>query len=132
MACNRSCCGCPREVYISEVAFTAGALVLTLPEDESYDRGEKFCFLITTALPDGITRDAPVVAVVGDGTTQFPLLTVCGAQVVEQQIVPRKHYPFRVATSAAGGSLIILRPLPCVNAPTLAALNDAAAAGGGA
>ena len=134
--CNGICAGCKQKVYVNTVTFTDGTLILTLPATTSYDNYCKYCFVITTALPDGITRDAPVVAIVEGGTVQFPLLTICGAQVLEQQINTRQRYPFRVATSAAGGSLTILRPLPIVETTTLAALNDAEApadgGGGGA
>ncbi len=128
--CNIPCKECSRKVYVNEVAFTDGTLILTLPDNISYNKQCKYCFVITTAIPNTVTRNAPVVAVVGDGTTQFPLLTRCGAAVLEQQLSSRRRYPFRVATSAAGGSLILLCDLPEVEDTTLAALNDAATTGG--
>lgn len=130
--CNTSCRDCPKLVYVNEVAFTDGTLILTLPETTSYNRGCQYCFIITTAIPNTVTRNAPVVAVIGTGTTQFPLLTRCGAAVLEQQLRSRTRYPFRVATSAAGGSLTILKQLPDVEDTTLAALNDAIEGGDGA
>ena len=132
MSCNRSCCECPRKVYVNTVAFTDGTLVLTLPDTQSYTDGCQYCFVITTAIPNTVTRNAPVAAVVGAGTVQFPLLTRCGAQVLEQQIDSRCRYPFRVVTTEAGGSLVILRDLPGVSRTTLAALNDATEGGAGA
>lgn len=123
--CNSCCRECRRKVYINTVAFTDGSLVLTLPDNISYSNCGKYCFVITTDIPDTVTINAPVVAVVGDGTTQFPVLDRCGAQVVAQQINNRCRYPFRVSTSAAGGTITILSKLPCVQVTTLAALNDA-------
>lgn len=129
MSCNRSCRECPRKIYVNAVAFTGGTLVLTLPADRTYTDGCQYCFVITTAIPDTVTRNAPVAAVVGTGTVQFPLLTRCGTQVLEQQLTSRQRYPFRVSTTAAGGNLVILSCLPPVENTTLAALNDAVEGG---
>jgi hypothetical protein len=124
-------CGkiCPRFVVTTAVAFTAGSLVLTLPDDVSYDNGEKYCIVVGQTIPAATTLNAPVVAVVGDGTTQFPLITRCGAPVVSQQIITRIKYPVCVTTSSTGGTLRVLRCLPEVEVFTLNSLNDA---GGGA
>lgn len=129
MNCCNSCDECKRKVYISEAAFADGTLTLTLPDDASYNDGCRYCFIITTALPDEATINAPVVAVIGDGTVEFPLLTRCGAQVVAQQLRTRRRYPFRVSTSATSGSIVILRCLPEVESLNLAALNDAVEGG---
>lgn len=131
MRCN-NCNECCRKAYVSTVTFADGTLTLNLPDNISYTDGCKFCFVITTALPDGVTINAPVVATVGTGATEFPVLDRCGAQVVAQQLRTRKRYPFRVSTSATSGSIIVERCLPEVESLNLAALNDAVAAGGGA
>ena len=128
MRCN-SCRECPRKAYVNTVTFAAGTLTLTLPDNISYTNCGKFCFIITTALPDAATVNAPVVAVVGDGTTEFPVLDRCGAQVVAQQLRTRRRYPFRVSTNATSGSIVLLGCLPDVESTTLAALNDAAEGG---
>lgn len=132
MACNRSCRECPKKVYVNTVAFTDGVLILTLPADKTYTDGSRYCFVITTTIPDTVTRNAPVAAVIGTGTVQLPLLTRCGAQVLEQQITSRERYPFRVATTATGGNLIIMRELPWVERTSLASLNAATEGGAGA
>jgi 3-deoxy-D-manno-octulosonate 8-phosphate phosphatase KdsC-like HAD superfamily phosphatase len=95
----------------------------------SYDNGEKYCIVVGQTIPAATTLNAPVVAVVGDGTTQFPLITRCGAPVVSQQISTRIKYPVCVTTSSTGGTLRVLRCLPEVEVFTLNSLNDA---GGGA
>lgn len=128
MACNTSCKLCRKLAFIDTVAFTDGNLVLTLPDTISYDDRDQYCFVITTALPAETVLNAPVVAVVGDGTTQFPVLCRCGNPVVSQQITTRRRYPFRVNTSSAAGSITILSCLPSVDTVTLASLNDAPAA----
>ena len=125
MACNRSCKLCNRLVFIDTVAFTAGNLVLTLPDNVSYDDNGQYCFVITTTLPAETVLNAPVVAVVGAGTAQFPVLCRCGNPVVAQQLNVRRRYSFRVNTTPTTGSVTILSALPSVETTTLASLNDA-------
>lgn len=132
MACNKACKECERKVYVSDITFAAGTLTLNFPDTMSYVNGCKYCFVLTTTLPDAATVNAPVVVTVGDGTTEFPLLDRCGAQVVASQLRTRRRNPFRVSTTSTGGTVTLLCCLPEVDGTTLAALNDAAAEGGGA
>ena len=133
MACvNNTSCGkiCSHFVVTTAVTFAAGTLVLTLPDDVTYNDGEKYCVVIGQSIPDSTTLNAPVVAVVGAGTTQFPLLTRCGAPVVSQQVRTRVKYPVCSTTSSTGGSLRVLCCLPSVDSTSLNSLNEAG--GGGA
>lgn len=120
-------CGklCDHFVVTTAVAFADGTLTLTLPDDVTYSNGEKYCIVIGQNRPDTTTLNAPVVAVIGTGTTEFPLLTRCGAPVVAQQVGTRRKYPAYVTTTATGGTFKVLRDLPCVEATTLNALNEA-------
>ena len=122
--CNE--CGklCPHFVVTIAVDFTGGTLVLTLPDNVTYGDWEKFCIVIGQTIPDTATINAPVVAVIGDGTEQFAL-TRCGAPVVVQQVKVRWVCPVIVHTTATGGTLSVQRSLPYVEATTLNALNDA-------
>lgn len=130
MSCN-SCKECERKVFVSTVTFAAGTLTLNFPDTMSYVNGCKYCFVLTVPLPDAATVNAPVVVAVGAGTTEFPLLDRCGGQVVASQLRTRQRYPFRVSTTATGGSVTILRCLPEVDGTTLATLNDAEEGGAG-
>lgn len=120
-------CGklCDHFVVTTAVAFADGTLTLTLPDDVTYGNGEKFCIVIGQTIPDTATLNAPVVAVIGAGTTAFPLVNRCGAPVVAQQVSTRRKYSTRVTTTAAGGSFKVLCDLPCVETTTLNALNEA-------
>ena len=131
MYCN-SCNECARKVYVSDATFADGTLTLNFPDTISYADGCKFCFVITTALPDTATINAPVVATIGTGTVEFPVLTRCGAQVVAQQLRSRRRYAFRVSTNTTGGSIIVTYCLPEIESVNLAALNEAVAGGAGA
>lgn len=120
-------CGklCPRFAVTTAVTFAADTLTLTLPDTITYSDGCKYCIVIGQTIPDTTTLFAEVVVTVGDGTTTFPLLTCEGAPVVASQLATRTRYPVRVATTAAGGSLTVLRKLPCTDVNSLASLNGA-------
>lgn len=122
MSCNTSCRVCPKLVFVSSVAFTAGNLVLNLPDTQSYEDGERYCFVITTAFPGTTTLNAPVVASTDGGTTLIPVLARCGRTVVSQQIASRRRYPFVVSTTETSGTITITSPLPNVDRATLPAL----------
>lgn len=124
--CNNPCGRlCPHFVVTTAVAFAAGTLTLTLPDDVTYSDGEKYCIVVGQTIPDTTTINAPVVAVIGAGTVEFPLLTRCGSPVVSQQLSTRTKYETIVRTSAAGGSFKVLSRLPCVDSTSLNSLNEA-------
>lgn len=125
MSCNIACRECPRKIFVSTITFAADTLTLNFPDSTSYVNGGKYCFVLTTNLPDAATVNAPVVVTVGAGTTEFPLLDHCGRQVVAKQLLTRRRYPIRIGTTATGGSVTVLCCLPEVDGTTLAALNDA-------
>lgn len=127
--CNQ--CGrlCPRFVVSTAITFADGTLTINIPDTITYANCETYCIVLGQTIPLEATIAAPVVVTVGAGTTEFPLLTRCGAQVVAPQLRNRTKYKVRVNTTASGGSLSILCGLPDTDAPTLASLNDA---GGGA
>lgn len=120
-------CGrlCPHFVVSSAVTFADGTLTINLPDTVTYANQERYCIVIGQTIPAEATIAAPVVVTIGAGATEFPLLTCGGAQVVATQLHVRHKYPVVVSTTASGGSLRVLRRLPYVDAPTLAALNDA-------
>lgn len=120
-------CGrlCPRFVVSTAITFADGTLTINIPDTTTYANCETYCIVLGQTIPVESTIAAPVVVTVGDGTTEFPLLTCGGAQVVVPQLSNRTKYKVRVSTTASGGSLRVLCRLPDVDAPTLAALNDA-------
>jgi len=127
-------CGrlCPNFAVTTDAAFADDTLTLTLPDDITYANGCKYCFVIGQTIPEETTLNAATVAVIGDGTTTFSIVNRCGAPVLARQLSVRTVYPFRVSTTATGGTIKILRDLPRVDSITLNALNDAPAAEGGA
>lgn len=126
MACKYKCGKlCPNFVVTTAVAFAGGTLALTLPEDITYTDCHKYCIVIGQTIPDTTTLNADVVAVIGTGTVEFPLVTKCGTTVVAQQIGTRRKYPVSINTTATGGNIRVLCDLPCVDTTALGALNDA-------
>ena len=135
MSCKyNNTCGklCSHFAVTTAVAFTDGILVYTLPDNKDYFNREKFCVVFGQAIPDETTRNAPVVFVVGTGTTQFPLLTRCGTPVTQGQINTRRIFPTIVRTSATSGSLVALCDLSPSTTIPFASLNAIVAAEGGA
>ena len=125
--CVNNKCGrlCPNFVVTTAVAFAGDTLTLTLPDNVTYTDGCKYCVVIGQTIPTETTLTAEVVAVIGTGTTAFPVLTRCGSPVTAQQVFTRTRYPVLVTTSATGGNLRVLCPLPDVDSTSLNALNDA-------
>ncbi len=127
MACKPVCKLCDRLVLSQAVTFTGGNLVINLPAG-NYGNGCKYCIVVAQAIPDTVTRNAPVVITIGTGTVQYPLTNRCCAQVTQSAINSRTRYSVVVSTSATGGAFRLLgRACPC---PTnnLASINGTAPA----
>lgn len=134
MPCKYSnTCGklCSHFVVTTAAAFTGGNLVLTLPDNITYSNRERFCLVLGQSIPDETTRNAPVVAVIGAGTIQFPVLTRYGVPVTQRQLETRRIYPVGIRTSATSGAIVALCNLTGSDADALASLNAVTAAEGG-
>lgn len=134
MSCKYSnTCGklCSHFAVTTAVTFADGNLVLTLPENVTYSNREKYCLVIGQTIPDEATRNAPVVAVIGTGTTQFPMLTKCGIPVTQGQLSTRRIYPVGIRTSATSGAIVVLCDLNGTDVEAFASLNAIVAAEGG-
>lgn len=111
MACKNVCKLCDKIVVSTEVAFTGGNLVITIP-DGAYNNCEKYCIVIAQTIPAETTITAPVVIQIGTGTELYPLLhsncrvvTACGVRT-------RTKYSTCVITDSTGGSFRMLGK-PC-------------------
>lgn len=112
MACKNVCRLCNHLVISTDVAFTGGNLVITLPAG-SFANGEKVCIVIAQTIPAETTITAPVVVQIGDGTVQYPLTTRNCAQVTACGVRTRTRYATRVVTSATGGVFRLLGNPAC-------------------
>lgn len=110
--CKDICRLCDKLIISTAVTFTAGALVIDIP-DGTYLNGEKYCIVVAQAIPAETTINAPVnVTIGGDATVLYPLNRCTGAQALASGIRTRTKYSTIVHTTATGGSF---RLLSCVN-----------------
>ena len=84
MACKNVCRLCDKLIISTDVAFTGGNLVITIPAG-SYNNNCKYCIVVAQAIPATTTINAPVVIQIGTGAQLYPLtkcncrpVTVCG------------------------------------------------------
>ena len=112
MPCNNVCKICNRLAISTDVAFTGGNLVITIPAD-SYTNGEKVCLVVAQNIPEETTITAPVVIQIGTGTVQDPLTTRNCAQVTACGIRTRTRYATRVVTSATSAVFRMLGDPAC-------------------
>lgn len=127
MSCKSVCRLCPRLVLSQSVTFTGGNLVINLPAG-SYNNGQKYCIVVAQAIPDTVTRNAPVVITIGTGTEQYPLTNRCCAQVTEQAINSRTRYSVLVSTNSTGGSFRMFGNPCCTQNNALTSIDGGAPA----
>lgn len=124
---------CDRLVYSEDVTFTAPNLIIDLPED-SYGNHEKYCIVVTSAIPDATTINAPVFFTIGGGTELYPFIDCTGAQLTVRNLATRHRYSVCVITTPTSGSIRLLGRACVMSANNnLAAIDGTApAAEGGA
>lgn len=132
MSCNNICKLCDRLVFSQSVTFAAGTLTVNLPAG-SYNAGERYCIVITQAIPTTATIAAPVVITIGDGTVEYPLVNRCCVPVTACGIRTRTRYGVVVATDSTGGTFKMLGKPCCSPSYALTSIDGTApAADGGA
>ena len=98
---------CPRLVFTEDVTFTAPNLVIDLPAG-AYNNCQRYCIVVTQAIPAETTREAPVFFTIGGGTELYPFVACDGTQLTERSIDTRTRYSVVVNTTATGGSFRLL------------------------
>lgn len=98
---------CPRLVFSEDVTFTAPNLIIDLPAG-AYNNNQKYCIVITDAIPAETTREAPVFFTIGGGAVLYPFVSCDGTQLTERNINTRTRYSVCVETTATGGSFRLL------------------------
>lgn len=98
---------CDRLVYSETVTFTAPNLVIDLPEG-SYNNCERYCIVVTDAIPDATTINAPVFFTIGGGTVLYPFVDCTGNQLTARNLSTRYRYSTCVSTTPTGGSFRLL------------------------
>lgn len=104
---------CEKLIISSEVAFTDGSLVITLPAGSYSDR-EKYCIVVAQTIPAETTITAPVVIAIGDDTTTtYPLLNCDCTSVYACSINTRTRYSVCVHTDISSGVFKLFGKIPC-------------------
>lgn len=124
MSCKNVCRLCKRLVISQAVTYDSGVLTVNLP-DGSYADGEKYCVVIAQTIPSTAIIGAPVVFTIGAGTTTFPLVNRCCAQVTAAGIRTRTRYSVVVNTSATGANFKMLGNPCCTPDYSLTAVSAA-------
>lgn len=124
MSCKNVCRLCKRLVISQAVTYDSGVLTINLPNG-SYADGEKYCVVIAQTIPATAIIGAPVVFTIGAGTTTFPLVNRCCAQVTAAGIRTRTRYSVVVNTSATGASFKMLGNPCCTPDYSLPAVSAA-------
>lgn len=127
MSCKPTCRLCNRLVISQAVTFTGGNLVINLPAG-AYNNCEKYCIVVSQAIPSTTTINAPVVITIGTGTQLYPLTTKNCRQVTACGIRTRTRYSVCVVTSATGGTFRMLGTPCCSPNNQLVSINGTAPA----
>ncbi len=127
MACKPVCRLCDRLVLSQSVTFTGGNLVINIPAG-SYGDGEKYCIVISQAIPAATTINAPVFVTIGAGTVLYPLNKCDCAQVTACGLRTRTRYATRVSTTPTGGAFRLLGRTCCAPNNALAGIDGTAPA----
>lgn len=129
--CNRLC---PRFIVSASVTIVTvdgtDTLVINIPAG-TYANKEKYCIVVTQAIPAAATTTMPVaISIAGDTTTVYPLVCckTC-LQAVACQVHTRTKYVTVVETNTTSGVFKAYAGLSGYCADVLASLPVTAAAG---
>lgn len=125
MTCN-SCNECPRKIFSSSVTVVTvegtDTLVIDVPL-QTFSNCQKGCLVIIQSIPTTATIGMPVaISIGGVTTTVYPVVNCNCSQVTACMLRPRRRYPFKVSTTAAGGTFKILKNLSCAPDSSLATI----------
>lgn len=123
MACKNVCKLCKRLILSSNVYYVGGVgLVINLPAG-TYINGEKYCIVVTQAIPADTPYNAPVVIRIGATTTNYPLARCDCSQATVCNIRTRTKYSTRLVTSGTGATFRLLGKTCCAPDDSLAVIS---------
>lgn len=107
MACKNICRLCNHLVISQSVEYATGVLTVNIPAG-NYENCDKYCLVISQAIPTDAIVGAPVVITIGEGTVNYPLLLCNGVQMTAGTLRTRTKYSTVVQTNTTGGSFRLL------------------------
>lgn len=123
--CKTICKLCPRLVISQSVTYADGVLTVNLPAG-SYQNGCKYCIVIAQSIPATTIIGAPVVATIGTGTVQYPLIKCNCKQLTACALRTRTRYSVVVETTPTGGTFKLLGRPCCEPNNDLASIDGTA------
>lgn len=123
--CKTICKLCPRLVISQSVTYADGVLTVNLPAG-SYQNGCKYCIVIAQSIPSTTIIGAPVVATIGTGTVQYPLVKCNCKQLTACALRTRTRYSVVVETTPTGGTFKLLGRPCCEPNNDLASIDGTA------
>ncbi len=120
MGCHKIIRIDPRSVTPAAVTFADDALTINLPQ-HTYNAGGVYYLRLTEPIPETATITAPVVITIGAGTMEYPLISLCGGQVLAANLRSGYSYPITLVPGGTDGAFKVLDKLWCappVNAVT--------------
>jgi hypothetical protein len=121
--CNNSCTECSRKIFSQTVSVVTvndvDTLVIDVPE-QVFRNNQRGCLVVIQSIPATATINMPVaLSINGSTAAVYPLIDCTCTPVSACAIRTRRRYPFKVCTSATGGSFKILKNLSCSPTNTL-------------
>lgn len=120
----------PRCITAESITFAAGTVTINVPQRTFY-AGCPYFLRITEEVPEDATVNAPVVLTIGTGTVEYPLMKVCGGQVIAADLRSGYSYPITLVQGGTNGAFKLLDRLPCTPVSAVATADGTAPAVGG-
>jgi hypothetical protein len=123
MACKNICRLCDKLVLSTAVNFDAATneLIIALP-DRCYCNNEKYCIVVSQAIPTTTTIGSTVVITIGTDPTRYPLVRRNCQQATSCNIRTRTKYSVCVATNTISGVFRLLGDVGCCGEEVLPSL----------
>lgn len=125
MNCKNICRLCDKLILSQSITFDGTSLVVNLPAG-SYNNNEKYCIVLSQAIPSTATINAPVVFTIGTGTVQYPLVNRCCRPVSACGVRTRTKYSTIVETTPTTATFKMLGNPCCQPNNNLRSVNGTA------
>lgn len=109
-----NCKLCDNFILTQAVTWNGTSLVLNLPAG-SYNNNQKYCIVVTQAIPSATLIGAPVVITIGTGLVQYPVVLKNCRPMTACKVGTRTKYPMVLETTSTGGVFRVVNKPCCAN-----------------